>query len=357
MSKQDKATTERNAKTLREMVKRPGNKVCADCKHPRWASWNIGVFICIRCSGIHRSMGTHISKVKSVDLDVWTPEQMQSIEKWGNERANRYWEMHLKPGHIPLDHKMESFIRSKYESRRWAMDGTPPEDPSVLDSSDQSSKPPVRRISMASEPPVKQEPTQDLTTNAPPSSAKPPRQHTLLSTAIRSKPVQGAPVAPAPPTTAVTSPPVRDDIFSLDFTPPSSNPPAPTPKSDVKNDIMSLFSSSAAAPTVSVPQQQTSLVGHTGVGHWGVQSGWSAQPPGAAPNPWGSFSSQPQLATTTIPASTPATSIPNTTSQNIWASPQQQPLQQSNDLFGSNITSFKQTKKDDAFGDIWGGFK
>jgi hypothetical protein len=37
---------------------------------------NSGVFICIRCSGIHRSMGTHISKVKSVDLDVWTPEQM-----------------------------------------------------------------------------------------------------------------------------------------------------------------------------------------------------------------------------------------------------------------------------------------
>ena len=35
-----------------------------------------GVFLCIRCSGIHRGMGTHISKVKSVDLDVWTPEQM-----------------------------------------------------------------------------------------------------------------------------------------------------------------------------------------------------------------------------------------------------------------------------------------
>jgi hypothetical protein len=36
-----------------------------------------GVFLCIRCSGIHRGMGTHISKVKSVDLDVWTPEQME----------------------------------------------------------------------------------------------------------------------------------------------------------------------------------------------------------------------------------------------------------------------------------------
>lgn len=78
-----------------------------------------GVFLCIRCSGIHRGMGTHISKVKSVDLDVWTPEQMevrlhflnlvisiyisQSIQKWGNHLANLYWEAHLKPGHVPAE--------------------------------------------------------------------------------------------------------------------------------------------------------------------------------------------------------------------------------------------------------------
>lgn len=70
-------------------------------------------------------MGTHISKVKSVDLDVWTPEQMevcflyypltinalncvtQSIQKWGNHRANLYWEAHLKAGHIPPDQYVE----------------------------------------------------------------------------------------------------------------------------------------------------------------------------------------------------------------------------------------------------------
>ncbi|KAJ3002795.1 hypothetical protein NUW54_g5651 [Trametes sanguinea] len=103
--KQDKATTERHARTLRELLKRPENKTCADCKRndPRWASWNLGVFLCIRCSGIHRSMGTHISKVKSVDLDVWTPEQMASIQKWGNRRANLYWEAHLRAGHVPPD--------------------------------------------------------------------------------------------------------------------------------------------------------------------------------------------------------------------------------------------------------------
>lgn len=44
---------------------------------PRWASWNLGVFICIRCAGIHRNLGVHISRVKSVNLDQWTPEQIQ----------------------------------------------------------------------------------------------------------------------------------------------------------------------------------------------------------------------------------------------------------------------------------------
>ncbi|KAF9647176.1 Arf GTPase activating protein, partial [Thelephora ganbajun] len=135
MAPQDKKTTEANARALRELLKQPDNKVCADCKRndPRWASWNIGVFLCIRCSGVHRSMGTHISKVKSVDLDTWTPIQLETIQKWGNRLANKHWEAHLKAGHIPPDHKMESFIRSKYETKRWAMEGDPPEDPSVLD--------------------------------------------------------------------------------------------------------------------------------------------------------------------------------------------------------------------------------
>ncbi|MCO5549675.1 hypothetical protein L7F22_003148 [Adiantum nelumboides] len=78
-------------------------------------------------------MGTHISKVKSIDLDIWTPEQMTAIQSWGNRRANIYWEAHLKAGHVPPDHKVESFIRSKYELRRWAKEGPVPADPSVLD--------------------------------------------------------------------------------------------------------------------------------------------------------------------------------------------------------------------------------
>lgn len=47
---------------------------------PRWASWNLGVFLCIRCAGIHRNLGVHITRVKSVNLDTWTPEQVLIID-------------------------------------------------------------------------------------------------------------------------------------------------------------------------------------------------------------------------------------------------------------------------------------
>ncbi|RKF64064.1 putative stromal membrane-associated protein [Erysiphe neolycopersici] len=124
-----------NAQTIKSLLKLEGNKTCADCKrnkHPRWASWNIGVFICIRCSGIHRGMGTHISRVKSVDLDAWTDEQLQNILKWGNLRANKYWEAKLATGHIPSESKIENFIRTKYESKRWVLEDNIP-DPSTLE--------------------------------------------------------------------------------------------------------------------------------------------------------------------------------------------------------------------------------
>lgn len=53
----------------------PGNKLCADCKRPSptWASINLGVFVCIKCSGCHREIGTHVTKIKSINLDLWPP--------------------------------------------------------------------------------------------------------------------------------------------------------------------------------------------------------------------------------------------------------------------------------------------
>lgn len=77
------------------LLNEESNKYCADCgqkgmvtrpvpfrahavaKGARWASWNLGVFLCIRCAGLHRNLGTHISRVKSVNLDKWTDEQVE----------------------------------------------------------------------------------------------------------------------------------------------------------------------------------------------------------------------------------------------------------------------------------------
>ncbi|KAK9689000.1 hypothetical protein RND81_09G027200 [Saponaria officinalis] len=114
----------RHRKILEGLLKLPENRECADCKAkgPRWASVNLGIFICMQCSGIHRSLGVHISKVRSAALDTWLPDQVAFIQSMGNERANSYWEADLPPNYDRVG--IENFIRAKYEEKRWvAKDG------------------------------------------------------------------------------------------------------------------------------------------------------------------------------------------------------------------------------------------
>lgn len=88
---------------------------------PRWASWNLGIFLCIRCAGIHRNLGVHISKVKSVNLDSWTPEQVGSIQNMGNSKARAVCEANLPDNFTrpQTDSALETFIRSKYEQKKY----------------------------------------------------------------------------------------------------------------------------------------------------------------------------------------------------------------------------------------------
>ncbi|XP_075932891.1 stromal membrane-associated protein 1-like isoform X3 [Anarhichas minor] len=108
---------------LSKLLREEDNKLCADCeaKGPRWASWNLGVFMCIRCAGIHRNLGVHISRVKSVNLDQWTPEQIQSMVDMGNNRAKRLYEDHLPENfrRPQVDQAVEVFIRDKYERKKY----------------------------------------------------------------------------------------------------------------------------------------------------------------------------------------------------------------------------------------------
>lgn len=122
MNEKANVTKELNAKhrkILEGLLKLPENRECADCKAkgPRWASVNLGIFICMQCSGIHRSLGVHISKVRSATLDTWLPEQVAFIHSMGNERSNSYWEAELPPNYDRVG--IENFIRAKYEEKRW----------------------------------------------------------------------------------------------------------------------------------------------------------------------------------------------------------------------------------------------
>jgi stromal membrane-associated protein len=101
----------------------PANKICADCHaaSPRWASTNLGCFLCIGCSGIHRCLGTHISTVRSTTLDTWTPNQITAFTSLGNAAAAALYEAHLPssfarptPADAPA---MERFVRDKYERK------------------------------------------------------------------------------------------------------------------------------------------------------------------------------------------------------------------------------------------------
>ncbi|KAL7098238.1 hypothetical protein ABFS83_09G003500 [Erythranthe nasuta] len=127
----------KHAKVLEGLLKLPENRECADCrsKGPRWASINLGIFICMQCSGIHRSLGVHISKVRSTTLDTWLPEQVSFMQMVGNVKSNDYWEAELPP---QFDRNpTEKFIQSKYVEKKWASKTSP--QPSVAVNQDNKS--------------------------------------------------------------------------------------------------------------------------------------------------------------------------------------------------------------------------
>uniref|UniRef100_A0A2K6F261 Arf-GAP with coiled-coil, ANK repeat and PH domain-containing protein n=1 Tax=Propithecus coquereli TaxID=379532 RepID=A0A2K6F261_PROCO len=104
-----------------------GNGQCGDCGQPdpRWASINLGVLLCIECSGIHRSLGVHCSKVRSLTLDSWEPELLKLMCELGNGTVNQIYEARCegagsrKPTASSPRQDKEAWIKDKYVERKF----------------------------------------------------------------------------------------------------------------------------------------------------------------------------------------------------------------------------------------------
>ena len=106
-----------------------GNRHCADCgaDDPTWASINLGVVLCTRCAGAHRQLGVHISKVRSLDLDVkeWSEPLLALMKGLGNECQNRVWQAQLPASQrlasADVDERRRLFVTQKWASRAFVV--------------------------------------------------------------------------------------------------------------------------------------------------------------------------------------------------------------------------------------------
>ncbi|XP_036092595.1 arf-GAP with GTPase, ANK repeat and PH domain-containing protein 1 isoform X9 [Rousettus aegyptiacus] len=116
-------TSQSEAMALQSIRNVRGNSHCVDCEtqNPNWASLNLGALMCIECSGIHRNLGTHLSRVRSLDLDDWPIELIKVMSSIGNELANSVWEEssqgRTKPSVDSTREERERWIRAKYEQK------------------------------------------------------------------------------------------------------------------------------------------------------------------------------------------------------------------------------------------------
>jgi len=99
---------------LRQLV---GNAACIDCgaKDPIWASVNLGIFVCLSCSGTHRALGTHVSFVRSVQMDSWSDIQLQKMYAGGNDQCSAFLEKHGVPPGCSLREKYDSPAAHLYQ--------------------------------------------------------------------------------------------------------------------------------------------------------------------------------------------------------------------------------------------------
>lgn len=128
----DRRNSQSDAVVLQAIRNAKGNSFCVDCDacNPTWASLNLGALLCIECSGIHRNLGTHVSRVRSLDLDDLPRELTLVLSAIGNHLVNSIWESRThgrrKPTPDASREERESWIRAKYEQKLFVAPLPPP---------------------------------------------------------------------------------------------------------------------------------------------------------------------------------------------------------------------------------------
>ncbi|XP_035515357.1 arf-GAP with dual PH domain-containing protein 2-like [Morone saxatilis] len=119
------ASLERNNKILLDLARQPGNNLCADCgaPEPDWASYTLGIFVCLNCSGMHRNLPA-VSKVKSIRLDRWEDSLVEFMRERGNSYAKAVYEkcvpaFYYRPQQKDCIVLKDQWIRAKYERREF----------------------------------------------------------------------------------------------------------------------------------------------------------------------------------------------------------------------------------------------
>uniref|UniRef100_A0A670XTN9 ArfGAP with SH3 domain, ankyrin repeat and PH domain 2 n=1 Tax=Pseudonaja textilis TaxID=8673 RepID=A0A670XTN9_PSETE len=111
---------------IEEIKHMPGNNMCCDCSTPAWLSINLGILICIECSGIHRELGVHHSRIQSLALDKLATSELLLAKNIGNSRFNDIVEANLpnsssKPTKDSAMTHRKHFIISKYVDRKYVI--------------------------------------------------------------------------------------------------------------------------------------------------------------------------------------------------------------------------------------------
>jgi len=281
MSGVSKVAAERNQRILLELASKPGNDVCADCKAraPRWASHNLGIFICVNCASIHRKIGTHITKVKSLTMDSWSREQIEVMKSIGNIACNVKYNpdeiRHPPPANreeSERDSELEKYIRAKYEFKRFIITSNKIQNTSNASSqlpNRQQTFPPVSIARGSSPlPPLPSDRTSTLPLPSPiqptlPALNSPEQSATHSPTSPSQHSVRSpAPVSLAPtlsPSSTLQVPAPSTVSFTPSVTPATPQPPSSHP---VWDDIMSLTApprSTTFSMTPSLPQEQPAM--------------------------------------------------------------------------------------------------